>query len=232
MRLLRRVKNLLPWILFKVCLPFRWAKCKVCENFWRIKRFKIGSNSFIFQKMMRCSLWSIRHTSCNFMLVSFYFWRVGKSGEPCGDQCDIITRSCDLFYWPYILIVSSGCVYLFDYIIASSYVLLKLVCVAHFDVWTLALSRVISMMTTDLLLFIIWKKSSEAPLIKIKRGNLLKSNQNISLKQSDPARHVFVCLCSGVLLLLQLRLIFGCFISFKTSPVFIRVIRVPHLSAP
>lgn len=152
-RLLRRVKNLLPWILFKVCLPFRWAKCKVCENFRRMKRFKIGSNSFIFQKMVRCSLWSIRHTSCSFMLVSVYFWRVGNCGElTC--QCDIITRSCDLFYWPYILIVSSGCIYLFDYIIASSYVLLKLVCVAHFDVWTLALSRVISMMTTDLLLLL------------------------------------------------------------------------------
>lgn len=118
-----------------------------------MKRFKIGSNSFIFQKMVRCSLWSIHHTSCNFTLVSVYFWRVGNCGElTC--QCDIITWSCDLFYWPYILIVSSGCIYLFDYVIASSYVLLKLVCVAHFDVWTLALSRIISMITTDLLLLL------------------------------------------------------------------------------
>lgn len=150
---------MLPWILFKVCLPFRWAKCTVCENSQRMKRFKIGSNSFIFQKVVRCSLWSIHHTSCNFTLVSVYCWRVGNCGElTC--QCDIITWSCDLFYWPYILIVSSGCIYLFDYVIASSYVLLK-----RCTLWCLNTSFEPHHIDDDYWSFvIIWKKSSETPL--------------------------------------------------------------------
>lgn len=68
-RLLRRVKTLLPWILFKVCLPFRWEKCKVCENFRRTKRFKFGSNSFIFQKMVRCSLSHLVQLYAGFSLL-------------------------------------------------------------------------------------------------------------------------------------------------------------------
>lgn len=53
------------------------ARC--VKTFWRMMRrfvVKIGSNSFIFQKMVRNSLWSVRHTSCNFTLVSVYFWRL------------------------------------------------------------------------------------------------------------------------------------------------------------
>lgn len=53
------------------------ARC--VKTFWRMMRrfvVKISSNSFIFQKMVRNSLWSVRHTSCNFTLVSVYFWRL------------------------------------------------------------------------------------------------------------------------------------------------------------
>ncbi len=101
----------------------------------------------------------------------------------------------------------------------------KLVCVAHFDVWTLALSRIISMMTTDLLLLLFERNRRNASLIQIKRGNLLKSNQNISLKPKRPRQArvcVFVLRCSAS--------VYSCvsfldaLFSFKTSPVFIWVI--------
>lgn len=62
---------------------------------------------------------------------------------------------------------------------------------------------------------IIWKKWSEAPFNKIKTGHFSNPIQKLSNK-ATPVRHVYVCLCSGVLLLLQLRLFLGCFISCQT----------------
>lgn len=81
----------------KCVYPLDGQSARCVKIFWRTKRFviKIGSNSFIFRKMVRYSLWSVRHTSCNFMLVSVYFWRV----ELTWHHHPVMW----LFYWPCVL---------------------------------------------------------------------------------------------------------------------------------
>lgn len=63
----------------KIVYPLDGQSARCVKTFWRMMRrfiVKIGSNSFIFQKMVRNSLWSVRHSSSNFTLVSVYFWRL------------------------------------------------------------------------------------------------------------------------------------------------------------
>lgn len=85
--ILRRVKTLLPWILFKVCLPFRWEK----YNFWRMKRFKISSNSFIFQKM-----WDVVYEVYVTPRAALCWFQSTFEGLVIVVNWNI-TRSCDLF---------------------------------------------------------------------------------------------------------------------------------------
>lgn len=106
-----------------------------------------------------------------------------------------------LFYWPYI--VSSGCIYLFDHIITTFYVLLKFVCVAHFVSCLNSLS--LSHMSYQWWLLIFFfccyflKEIVWSDFHKDKNKKFLKSSQN-TFKQSDPCEarvRVFVLRCSA-----------------------------------
>ncbi len=76
----------------------------------------------------------------------------------------------------------------------------KLVCVAHFDVWKLALSRIISMMTTDLLLLLFERNRPKrlSHTDKKRQSFKIQSKYFSQTKRPHEARVcVFVLRCSA-----------------------------------